>query len=308
MKKLSIIVPAYNEEETVGLFYDAFSKVELQMDVEPEIIFVDDGSKDKTLIELKKLQKEHEEVHYISFSRNFGKEAALYAGLQKATGDFVAVMDVDLQDPPELLPKMLKIVEEGEYDAVATRRQDRDGESKIRSFFARMFYKWIDKVSSLELVDGARDFRVMTRQMVDSVLSMDERERFSKGLFNWVGFNTYYISYENRERVAGSTSWSFWGLLKYAIEGFISFSTAPLSFVTSAGVLTCALAVLGAIVVVIRAILFPHTAAFGWPSLAVIILFFSGVQLLSLGIIGRYIAEIYLETKNRPIYIIKEEK
>lgn len=171
-----------------------------------------------------------------------------------------------------------------------------------------MFYKWINKVSSLELVDGARDFRVMTRQMVDSVLSMDERERFSKGLFNWVGFNTYYISYENRERVAGSTSWSFWGLLKYAIEGFISFSTAPLSFVTSAGVLTCALAVLGAIVVVIRAILFPHTAAFGWPSLAVIILFFSGVQLLSLGIIGRYIAEIYLETKNRPIYIIKEEK
>lgn len=308
MKKLSIIVPAYNEEETVGLFYDAFSKVELQMDVEPEIIFVDAGSKDKTLIELKKLQKEHEEVHYISFSRNFGKEAALYAGLQKATGDFVAVMDVDLQDPPELLPKMLKIVEEGEYDAVATRRQDRDGESKIRSFFARMFYKWINKVSSLELVDGARDFRVMTRQMVDSVLSMDERERFSKGLFNWVGFNTYYISYENRERVAGSTSWSFWGLLKYAIEGFISFSTAPLSFVTSAGVLTCALAVLGAIVVVIRAILFPHTAAFGWPSLAVIILFFSGVQLLSLGIIGRYIAEIYLETKNRPIYIIKEEK
>ena len=308
MKKLSIIVPAYNEEETVGLFYDAFSKVELQMDVEPEIIFVDDGSKDKTLIELKKLQKEHEEVHYISFSRNFGKEAALYAGLQKATGDFVAVMDVDLQDPPELLPKMLKIVEEGEYDAVATRRQDRDGESKIRSFFARMFYRWINKVSSLELVDGARDFRVMTRQMVDSVLSMDERERFSKGLFNWVGFNTYYISYKNRERVAGSTSWSFWGLLKYAIEGFISFSTAPLSFVTSAGVLTCALAVLGAIVVVIRAILFPHTAAFGWPSLAVIILFFSGVQLLSLGIIGRYIAEIYLETKNRPIYIIKEEK
>lgn len=308
MKKLSIIVPAYNEEETVGLFYDAFSKVELQMDVEPEIIFVDDGSKDKTLIELKKLQKEHEEVHYISFSRNFGKEAALYAGLQKATGDFVAVMDVDLQDPPELLPKMLKIVEEGEYDAVATRRQDRDGESKIRSFFARMFYKWINKVSSLELVDGARDFRVMTRQMVDSVLSMDERERFSKGLFNWVGFNTYYISYENRERVAGSTSWSFWGLLKYAIEGFISFSTAPLSFVTFAGVLTCALAVLGAIVVVIRAILFPHTAAFGWPSLAVIILFFSGVQLLSLGIIGRYIAETYLETKNRPIYIIKEEK
>jgi glycosyltransferase involved in cell wall biosynthesis len=217
-------------------------------------------------------------------------------------------MDVDLQDPPELLPKMLKIVEEGEYDAVATRRQDRDGESKIRSFFARMFYKWINKVSSLELVDGARDFRVMTRQMVDSVLSMDERERFSKGLFNWVGFNTYYISYENRERVAGSTSWSFWGLLKYAIEGFISFSTAPLSFVTSAGVLTCVLAVLGAIAVVIRAILFPHTAAFGWPSLAVIILFFSGVQLLSLGIIGRYIAEIYLETKNRPIYIIKEEK
>lgn len=308
MKKLSIIVPAYNEEETVGLFYDAFSKVESQMDVEPEIIFVDDGSKDKTLIELKKLQKEHEEVHYISFSKNFGKEAALYAGFQKATGDFIAVMDADLQDPPELLPKMLNVVEAGEYDAVATRRRDREGESKIRSFFARIFYKWITKFSSLELVDGARDFRVMTRQMVDSILLMQERERFSKGLFNWVGFNTYYISYENRERVAGSTSWSFWGLLKYAIEGFVSFSTAPLSFVTSAGVLTCFLAVLGALVVIIRAIAFPHTAAFGWPSLTVIILFFSGVQLLSLGVIGRYVAEIYLETKNRPIYIVKDEK
>ncbi|MCQ9316550.1 glycosyltransferase family 2 protein [Pediococcus pentosaceus] len=308
MKKLSIIVPAYNEEETVGLFYDAFSKVESQMDVEPEIIFVDDGSKDKTLIELKKLQKEHEEVHYISFSKNFGKEAALYAGFQKATGDFIAVMDADLQDPPELLPKMLNVVEAGEYDAVATRRRDREGESKIRSFFARIFYKWITKFSSLELVDGARDFRVMTRQMIDSILLMNECERFSKGLFNWVGFSTYYISYENRERAAGTTSWSFWGLLKYAIEGFISFSTAPLSFVTATGVLTCIVAVLGTIAVVVRAIVFPHTSAFGWPSLVVIILFLSGTQLLSLGIIGRYLAEVYLEVKHRPIYIIKDER
>jgi glucosyltransferase len=308
LEKLSIIVPAYNEEETVELFYDAFAKIKPELAVEPEIIFVDDGSKDKTLIELKRLQKLHDEVHYISFSRNFGKEAALFAGLQKATGEYVAVMDVDLQDPPELLPKMLKMVAEGDYDAVATRRKDRDGESKIRSFFARKFYKWINKVSSLELVDGARDFRVMTRQMVDSILAMQERERFSKGLFNWVGFNTYYIAYENRERVAGSTSWSFWGLLKYAIEGFISFSTAPLSFVTSAGVLTCIFAILGAIGVIIRAIVFPHTSAFGWPSLAVIILFFSGVQLLSLGVIGRYISEIYMEVKKRPVYIVREEK
>lgn len=308
MKKLSVIVPAYNEEETVEIFYNEFAKAERQMDVESELIFIDDGSKDDTLSELKKLQELHNEIHYISFSRNFGKEAALYAGLQKATGDYVAVMDVDLQDPPELLPKMVKIVENGEYDAVATRRKDRDGESKIRSFFARKFYKWINRASSLELVDGARDFRVMTRQMVDNILEMQERERFSKGLFNWVGFNTYYISYENRERVAGSTSWSFWGLLKYAIEGFISFSTAPLTFVTSAGVATCIIAVLGALAVIIRALLFPGTAAFGWPSLAVIILFFSGVQLLSLGIIGRYIAEIYLEVKKRPVYIVKEEK
>ncbi|KAF0335000.1 glycosyltransferase family 2 protein [Pediococcus acidilactici] len=308
MKKLSVIVPAYNEEETVELFYDAFAKVENQMDVEPELIFVDDGSKDKTLVEIKKLQKLHEEIHYISFSRNFGKEAALYAGLQKASGELVAVMDIDLQDPPELLPQMIKMIEEGEYDSVATRRKDRDGESPVRSFFARQFYKWINKVSSLELVDGARDFRVMTRQMVDSVLSMRERERFSKGLFNWVGFNTYYISYENRERAAGKTSWSFWGLMKYAIEGFVSFSTAPLSFVTSAGIATCVLAVLGALAVIVRAITFPHTSAFGWPSLVVIILFFSGVQLLSLGIIGRYIAEVYLEVKDRPVYIVREEK
>lgn len=308
MKKLSIIVPVYNEEETVELFYSTSSKVERLLEVNLELIFVDDGSKDRTLVKIKKLQKSHPEIHYISFSRNFGKEAALYAGLQKASGDFVAVMDVDLQDPPELLPKMMRILQEGDYDAVATRRKNRRGESKVRSVFAHIFYHWINRVSSLELVDGARDFRVMTRKMVDSVLSMPERERFSKGLFNWVGFNTYYISYENRERVAGKTSWSFWGLLKYAIESFVSFSTAPLVFVTSSGIFTCCLAILGAIVVVVRAILFPESAVFGWPSLVVIILFFSGVQLLSIGIIGRYVAEIYLEVKKRPVYIIREEK
>ena len=307
MKKLSVVVPAFNEEETINIFYQAFAKIEFQIDVSTELIFIDDGSKDKTLEEIKKLQKFHKEIHYISFSRNFGKEAALYAGLKKSTGDYVAVMDADLQDPPELLPKMLSILENDSYDAVATRRSDRSGESKVRSFFARMFYHWINKVSSLKLVNGARDFRVMTRQMVNSVLDMPEHQRFSKGLFNWVGFNTYYISYNNRERVAGTTSWSFWGLMKYAMEGFISFSTAPLTFVTTSGIITCLLAILGALIVIARALFFPGTSAFGWPSLAVIVLFFSGVQLLSLGIIGRYISEVYLEVKRRPIYIVREE-
>lgn len=308
MKKLSIVVPAYNEEETIEFFYEAFSKIKNQIGVESEIIFVDDGSKDNTLAELKKLNELYSNVHYISFSRNFGKEAALYAGLKKTTGDYVAVMDVDLQDPPALLPKMVQILESGEYDAVATQRQDRNGESKVRSFFAHKFYKWINRVSSLEMIDGARDFRVMTRQMVDSILEMHERERFSKGLFNWVGYSTYYIAYDNQERVAGKTSWSFWGLVKYAIEGFVSFSTVPLFFVTMIGMITCILAVLGALTVIVRTLIFPTASAFGWPSLVVIILFFSGLQLFSLGIIGRYIAEIYLEVKRRPVYIVKEEK
>ena len=308
MKKLSIIVPAFNEEETVNIFYDAISPIEKKIPLETELIFIDDGSKDKTLDEIRQLSDKHSEVHYISFSRNFGKESALYAGLKKSTGDYVAVMDIDLQDPPELLPDMVKQVESGKYDAVATRRADRAGESKVRSFFAHLFYKWINKVSSLHLVDGARDFRVMTRQMVNSVLDMPEHQRFSKGLFNWVGFNTKYISYSNRERVAGNTSWSFWGLLKYAIEGFISFSTAPLTFVTTAGIFTCLLSIIGALVVIIRAIVSPGASAFGWSSLVVILLFFSGIQLLSLGVIGRYISEVYLEVKKRPIYIVKEEK
>lgn len=308
MKTLSIVVPVFNEEETVNIFYETLQKIVPQLNYSIELWFIDDGSKDNTLMQLKKLNKNDPNAHFVSFSRNFGKEAALYAGLTRATGDYVVVMDVDLQDPPELLPKMIETLEDGDYDAVATMRKDRQGESKIRSFFARAFYRWMNKITSLNLVDGARDYRVMSRQMVDSVLKMHENKRFSKGLFNWVGFNTYYMAYENRERVAGKTSWSFWGLMKYAIEGFISFSTAPLTLVTSLGAISFIASLIAAVVVIVRTILFPHVSAFGWPSLVVIILFFSGIQLLSLGIVGRYIAEIYLEVKNRPIYLVKEEK
>ncbi|GEP18805.1 glycosyltransferase family 2 protein [Pediococcus argentinicus] len=308
METLSIVVPVFNEEETIDIYYDALQKVKPQLNYEIELWFIDDGSKDNTLMKLKKLNQKDSNAHFVSFSRNFGKEAALYAGLTRATGDYVVVMDVDLQDPPELLPKMLENIQTGNYDAVATMRKDRQGESKIRSFFARAFYRWMNKITSLNLVDGARDFRVMSRQMVDSVLKMHENKRFSKGLFNWVGFNTYYMAYENRERVAGKTSWSFWGLMKYAIEGFISFSTAPLTLVTGLGAISFVASIIAAIVVIVRTLLFPHVSAFGWPSLVVIILFFSGIQLLSLGIVGRYIAEIYLEVKNRPIYLVKEEK
>ncbi|WP_353989824.1 glycosyltransferase family 2 protein [Pediococcus argentinicus] len=308
METLSIIIPVYNEEETINIFYETLNKVEFNQSIGLELWFIDDGSKDHSLMELKKLSEKDSRVHYVSFSRNFGKEAALFAGLERASGDYVAVMDVDLQDPPELLPKMLDEIKENDYDSVATMRKDRDGESKIRSFFARKFYKWMNKITSLKLVDGARDFRIMTRQMTDSVLKMRENKRFSKGLFNWVGFDTHYLAYENRERVAGKTSWSFWGLMKYAIEGFISFSTAPLTLVTSVGAFSFVLSLIGAVVVIVRAIFFPHTSTFGWPSLVVIILFFSGIQLLSLGIVGRYIAEIYMEVKDRPIYLVKEEK
>ncbi|ANZ69926.1 glycosyltransferase family 2 protein [Pediococcus claussenii] len=308
MKKLSVVVPVYNEEETVNIFYNEFQKVTEKINYETELWFIDDGSKDNTLEEIRRLNNKDNTVHYVSFSRNFGKEAGLLAGLERAKGDLVAVMDVDLQDPPELLPKMIRLVEEDGYDAVATRRKDREGESKIRSFFSRMFYRLINKMTNLNLVDGARDFRVMTRQMVKSILKMPERQRFSKGLFNWVGFNTYYLSFENRERVAGSTSWSFGGLLKYAIEGFVDFSTTPLTFVTGLGATSFGLSILGAIIVLVRAIVAPHASAFGWSSMAVIILFFSGLQLLSLGIVGRYIAEIYLEVKSRPVYLVKEEK
>ncbi|GAP04069.1 glycosyltransferase family 2 protein [Fructobacillus tropaeoli] len=304
---LSLIVPVHNEEDTIQIFYDAIQKIKPEVEATIDFHFIDDGSTDKTLPILRDLANQDSNVHYVSFSRNFGKEAGLYAGLQQAKGDYVAVMDVDLQDPPELLPQMLAEVQSGEYDAVGTRRADRKGEAKLRSWFSAQFYKWMNKVSQTHLVDGARDYRVMTRQMVNAILSLSENQRFSKGIFTWVGFKTKYIPYENRERVAGTTSWSFWKLTKYAIEGIVSFSTMPLTIVTFLGLLSFGASIVAGIFIVIRALISNSSVA-GWPSMVTIILFIGGIQMLSLGIIGRYIAAIFMETKNRPIYIAKEEK
>lgn len=306
-KVLSLVVPVHNEEDTIHLFYQAIEDIKPKINATVDFHFIDDGSTDTTLSILRDLSNRDEHVHYISFSRNFGKEAGLYAGLEQSTGDYVAVMDVDLQDPPELLPEMLNEVESGEYDAVGTRRADRKGEAKIRSWFSSQFYKWMNKVSQTHLVDGARDYRVMTRQMVNAILSMSENQRFSKGIFTWVGFKTKYIPFENRERVAGNTSWSFWSLAKYAIEGIVSFSTMPLTIVTFLGLISFGASVLAGIFIVIRALV-SNTSVAGWPSMVTIMLFIGGIQMLSLGIIGRYIAAIFMETKKRPIYIAKEEK
>ena len=303
----SIVVPVHNEEETIQIFYDAVQSLKQSLPVTLHYHFVDDGSTDQTLSILRTLSNQDSNVHFLSFSRNFGKEAALYAGLQQADGDFVAVMDVDLQDPPELLPDMLSPVMAGEYDAVGTRRADRKGEARLRSWFSEQFYVWMNKISQTKLVDGARDYRVMTRQMVDAVLDLSENQRFSKGIFSWVGFKTKYLPFENRERVEGETSWSFWALTKYAIEGIVSFSTVPLTFITVVGFTSFCLSILSAIFIVCRALIDNHSVA-GWPSMVTIILFIGGIQLLSLGVIGRYIAAIFLETKRRPIYVKKEEK
>lgn len=302
---LSIIVPCYNEEETVPLFYQAVEAQRPNLDQEIEYLFVNDGSTDQTLAELRKLAAQDSHVRYISFSRNFGKESALYAGLKNAKGDLVTVMDADLQDPPELLPKMINMIETSDIDCVGTRRADRQGEPKVRSFFARMFYRIINRISSTEMVDGARDYRLMTRQMVDAILELSEYNRFSKGLFSWVGFKTEYIAYENRERVAGSTSWSFWKLFRYSIDGVINFSEAPLDIASFIGAASCFVSVIALIFIVVRALIWNNSVA-GWPSLVAIILFLGGVQLLSLGIIGQYVGKIFLETKRRPIYIVKE--
>ncbi|CAH1850363.1 glycosyltransferase family 2 protein [Convivina praedatoris] len=307
MSILSLVVPVHNEEDTINIFYQELQKISPQLPATIHYHFIDDGSTDNTLAILRKLAAKDANVHYISFSRNFGKEAGLYAGLKQADGDFVAVMDVDLQDPPELLPEMLAGVQNGDYDAVGTRRSNRDGESKIRSWFSEQFYKWMNKISQTHLVDGARDYRVMTRQMVDAILALPENQRFSKGIFTWVGFRTKYIPFENRERVAGNTSWSFWSLTKYAIEGIVSFSTVPLTVVTVLGFLSFIVSIISAIFIVIRALI-SNTSVAGWPSMVTIILFIGGIQLLSLGVIGRYIAAIFLETKKRPIYISREEK
>ena len=279
--------------------------MELGRDITIEYVFVDDGSTDDTLDILKRLHKMDSVVHYTSFSRNFGKEAGLYAGLQRAQGDYVTVMDVDLQDPPELLPQMLQLVREQKYDVVATRRANRKGEAIIRSWFSKQFYKVMNKISDVPLVDGARDYRIMTRQVVDSLLKLSENQRFSKGMFNWVGFKVKYISFENVPRSGGVSSWSFWSLSKYAVQGIVSFSTVPLTVITYIGITTFLMSIISAIFVVIRAVIY-HNSASGWASMVTIMLFIGGIQLLSLGVIGRYLSSIFLEVKDRPIYITKE--
>lgn len=302
---ISLIVPCYNEQESLPIFYDEVTKVVRNMGVEYELLLVNDGSKDKTLEIMRELSAKDEHVKYHSFSRNFGKEAAMYAGFCNAKGDYVAVMDADMQDPPSLLPQMLKILESGEYDSVATRRADRKGEPKIRSWFARKFYQIINKISDADIVDGARDFRLMKREMVDAIVEMGEYNRFSKGIFGWIGFNTYWLPYENIERVAGETSWSFWKLLKYAIDGIINFSQAPLSAASWFGMAMTFVGFLSLILVIVRRLVFGDPVA-GWASIICVIIFIGGIQLFCLGIMGQYIAKMYLETKKRPHYIISE--
>jgi len=303
---ISIIIPCFNEEESLPLFYAEMEKIKQQIKEGFEYIFVNDGSKDRTLQVLRDLNQTDRNVHYLSFSRNFGKEAALYAGLQHATGDYVTVMDADLQDPPALLIQMKNMLDENaELDCVGTRRTTREGEPLIRSFFSKMFYKLINKISQVEMVDGARDFRLMRRQMVDAILEVSEYNRFSKGIFAWVGFKTEYLEYKNVERVAGQTSWNFWQLFNYSLEGIINFSDAPLTIAFVGGVVACLLAFFLIIIVIIRTLIFGDPTS-GWPSMISIILFLGGFQLLTIGILGKYIGKIFMETKKRPIYVIKE--
>ena len=307
MKKISIVVPCYNEEESLPIFYEEMGKIveKLKKKATFEFIFINDGSKDKTLEMLRDLAKKDKTVRYISFSRNFGKEAGILAGLEHATGDYVATMDVDLQDPPELLIEMFETLESGEYDCCASRSVSRNGYSPLRKFFTKMFYKIINKLSKTEMVDGARDFRLMTRQMVDAIISMPEYNRYSKGIFGFVGFNTKWIEFENKERVAGYSKWSFWKLFGYAIEGITAFSTTPLVLSAFIGIIFCLIAFLMIVVIIIRTLCFGDPVA-GWPSLVCIIMFVSGIQLFCIGIMGLYLSKTYLETKHRPVYIIKE--
>lgn len=302
---LSIIVPCYNEEASLPLYFKQTREVVSKLALDHEFIFIDDGSTDDTLQVIRDLANLDSKVRYLSFSRNFGKEAAIFAGLKAATGSYVTLMDADLQDPPELLPQMLQMIQEEGYDCVGTRRSDRHGEPKVRSFFAKIFYHLINRISDTHLVEGARDFRLMTRQMVDAVLELTEYNRFSKGLFSWVGFKTTYIPFENQERVAGKTSWSFWSLFKYSLDGIVNFSEAPLNIASFVGALSCLGSAIALVFIVIRALLYGDPTA-GWPSMVSIFLFVGGLQLLCLGIIGKYIGKIFLETKNRPIYIVKE--
>ena len=302
--KISVVVPCYNEQESILLFYEEINKVSEEMEQEFEFIFVNDGSSDHTLDCMKALSEKDARVKYVSFSRNFGKEAAIHAGFSKAEGDYIVMMDADLQDPPRLLPEMLLYMEQG-YDSVATRRVTRKGEPPIRSFFARMFYKIINKISNVDIVDGARDYRLMTAQMKDAILAMPEYNRFSKGIFGWVGFRTKWLEYENVERVAGETKWNFWKLFLYSIEGIIAFSTAPLVLSSVFGMLFCILSFALIVFIIVRTILFGDPVA-GWPSLVCIMFFIGGIQLFCHGITGQYLSKTYLETKNRPKYIIKD--
>lgn len=308
MRLLSVIVPCYNEEENVRDFYDEVCKnTEFfeKKGIVLEILYIDDGSKDKTVSEVKKLCAEDARVRLVSFSRNFGKEAAIYAGLQKCKGDLAVLMDADLQDPPSLLPEMYSYIEQG-YDSVATRRVTRKGEPLVRSIFARMFYRLMNRISRAEIVDGARDYRLMTRQVVDAILSMSEYNRFTKGIFGWVGYETKWLEYENVERRKGETKWSFWKLFLYSLEGIIAFSTAPLTIASVMGVLFCVLAFAMIVFTIVRKLIFDDPTS-GWPSLVCIIMLVSGVQLFCLGILGQYLSKTYMEVKKRPIYLVKEE-
>ena len=302
---ISLIVPCYNEQEALPIFYEESTKVLAGMDCEYEFLFVNDGSKDATLSILKDLAERDEHVTYLSFSRNFGKEAAMYAGFTNAKGDYVAVMDADMQDPPALLPQMLALLTSGEYDSVATRRVNREGEPPIRSWFARKFYQIINRISDADIVDGARDFRLMKREMVDAIVEMGEYNRFSKGIFGWIGFRTYWLPYENVNRVAGETKWNFWKLLKYAIDGIINFSQAPLAVASWFGMGMTLLSFIAVIFIVVRKLVFGDPVT-GWSSTACIITFIGGVQLFCMGIMGQYIAKTYMEVKQRPHYIVAE--
>lgn len=308
MSLLSVIVPCYNEEESVALFYRELTKNDpffKEKEIELELLYIDDGSKDGTVREVKKLIEQDPRVHIISFSRNFGKEAAMFAGLEKSRGDYVVMMDVDLQDPPSLLPGMFEYIWQG-YDSVATRRVTRKGEPPIRSFFARRFYHLMKKISHTEMMDGARDYRLMTRQMVDAILSMREYNRFTKGIFGWVGFRTKWLEYENVERAKGETKWNFWKLLVYSIDGITAFSTAPLLIASFVGILFCVIAFLMIVFIIVRKLIFGDPVS-GWPSLVCIILMTSGIQFFCTGILGQYLAKAYMEVKRRPIYLVKEE-
>ena len=307
--KISVIVPCYNEQEALPFFFEAIGKIAGKMkqeyNVDYEFVFVDDGSRDRTLEILRDFAKKDERVKYISFSRNFGKESAIYAGLEHVTGDYISMMDADLQDPPELLMEMYQEIKKGEYDCIGTRRVTRIGEPPIRSFFAHCFYKLMNKISKAEIVDGARDFRLMTRQMVNAILDVKEYNRFSKGIFGWVGFKTKWLEYENIERVAGNTKWSFWKLFLYSLDGIVAFSTVPLSVASAVGMLFLFIAFIMIVFIIAKTLIFGDPVA-GYPSMMCVMFFIGGIQLFSIGVLGQYLSKTYLETKNRPIYIIKE--